>query len=101
MLLHRSRVLCLGIMAVALMACDTPPAGDAAATRRDVQLEEKWRAWLERQTKQDCVPGPYDEDAMQAVQRAHVGDKRQWVHGSADPYNRRAMVLQNLIAVLN
>jgi len=53
-------------------------------------------AWYGRQVKQDCVAGPYNEEAIEAVRRAHQGDDRQFVHGSKDPYERRWAVLQNL-----
>jgi hypothetical protein len=64
--------------------------GDLFAQERDQALKQKRDAWYARQLQQDCVDGPYDQRAIDAVQRAHIGDKRQRIFGLTDPYKRRA-----------
>jgi hypothetical protein len=68
----------------------------APVSTSDSQLQQKWNAWYARQSEQDCVPPPYDEEAIEAVRRGHAGDARQFVHGPKDPFNRRAADLVNI-----
>jgi hypothetical protein len=94
--MHRWKKTFLVILAAASVASCGPEERSLERSDRDSSLQQEWDAWHQRQVQQDCVAGPYDEEAMQAVRRAHQGDDRQVVHGPQDPYNRRAPALQNL-----
>ena len=67
-----------------------------AQAQVDRELEARWNAWYKRQVSMDCVPAPYDEAAIDAVRRAHLGERSQRVYGPPDPYKRRAATLENL-----
>lgn len=99
LLTFRSVTLLVLVAVSAAVACGGPGGStdhEPAVSESDRRLQQEWDAWYERQVAQDCIPGPYDEDALAAVRRAHAGDSRQFVYGPTDPYNRRTASLQNL-----
>ena len=95
---RHTRIIAAMIALAALSCSEQGPTSDdqGSVSDHDEQLQEKREAWYQRQVGQDCPPGPYDEEAIEAVRRAHQGDKRQFVYGPSDPYNRRASVLRSL-----
>jgi hypothetical protein len=84
----------VALLAVAGLSSCGPPARDTAAA--DEYFKQKWDAWYQQQVALDCVPGPYDDSAIQTVQRAQKDDAKQFVYGERDPYDRRAKALSNL-----
>jgi hypothetical protein len=65
------------LMVVLLASCgggDSSRAAKTAEANRAVQ--QKRDAWDQQQVQQDCVPQPYDEQAIQVVRGAHQGNTK-------------------------